>query len=139
MFLSEPLADSLKALSRSENATLFMVLLAAFQVLLSRYTGCEDIAVGSTVAGRNWVETEKLIGIFINTLVLRTNLSGNPTFRELLGRVRETCRGAYSHQDLPFEKLVEKLRPERDLSSTPPFQVMFNLENLPEGDTRFPA
>ncbi len=139
MFLPEPLADSLMALSRRENATLFMALLAAFQVLLSRYTGCEDIAVGSALAGRNWVETEKLIGIFINILVLRTNLAGNPTFRELLGRVRETCRGAYSHQDVPFEKLVEKLRPECDLSSASLFQVMFNLENLPEEKIEIPG
>ena len=139
IFLPEPLAASLKALSRRENATLFMVLLAAFQALLARYTGSEDIAVGSPVAGRNWVETERLIGIFINILVLRVDLSGNPTFRELLGRVRETCRGAYGHQDMPFEKLVEALRPERDLSTTPLFQVMFNLENLPEERTEIPG
>jgi len=137
--LPEPLADSLKALGRHENATLFMPLLAAFQVLLSRYTGSEDLAVGSMVAGRNWVETEKLIGIFLNTLVLRTNLSGDPTFRELLGRVRETCRGAYRHQDLPFEKLLETLRPARDLSTTPLFQVILNLENLPEERTEIPG
>jgi amino acid adenylation domain-containing protein len=139
ILLPEPFTDSLKALGRRESATLFMVLLAAFQALLSRYTGSVDIAVGSPVAGRNWVETEKLIGIFINLLVLRTNLAGNPTFRELLGRVRETSRGAYSHQDLPFEKLVEALRPERDLSTTPLFQVMFNLENLPEGRNEVPG
>jgi amino acid adenylation domain-containing protein len=139
LFFSEPLVDSLKALSRSENSTLFMVLLAAFQALLSRYTGCEDIAVGSPVAGRSWVETEKLIGIFINLLVLRADLSGNPTFRELLGRVREMSRGAYSNQDLPFEKLVEALRPERDLSTTPLFRVMFNVENLPEGRYEVPG
>jgi hypothetical protein len=139
VFLPEPLADSLKALGRHENATLFMPLLAAFQVLLSRYTGSEDIVVGSMAAGRNWVETEKLIGLFLNTLVLRTNLSGDPTFRELLGRVRETCRGAYSHQDLPFEKLLETLRPERDLSTTPLFQVVLNLENLPEERTEIPG
>ena len=137
--LTEPLTDSLKALSRRENATLFMVLLTAFQALLARYTGLEDIAVGTPVAGRNWVETEKLIGIFINILVLRADLAGNPTFRELLARVRETCRGAYSHQDLSFEKLVEALRPERDLSTTPLFQVMFNLENLPEPGSEVPG
>jgi amino acid adenylation domain-containing protein len=139
MFLPETLADSLQALSRRENATLFMVLLAAFQVLLSRYTGCADIAVGSALAGRNWVETEKLIGIFINILVLRTDLSGDLTFRELLKRVRETCRGAYSNQDMPFEKLVEKLRPESGLSSMTPFQVMFNLENLPQDAPEIPG
>jgi amino acid adenylation domain-containing protein len=139
VFLPEPLADSLKALGRHENATLFMTLLAAFQVLLSRYTGREDIAVGSALAGRNWVETEKLIGIFINMLVLRTDLSLNPTFRELLGRVREACRGAYSNQDLPFEKLVEELRPERNLSIAPFFQVVLNVENLPEEKTEIPG
>ena len=137
--LTEPLTDSLKALSRREDATLFMVLLTAFQALLARYTGLEDIAVGTPVAGRNWVETEKLIGIFINILVLRADFAGNPTFRELLARVRETCRGAYSHQDLSFEKLVEALRPERDLSTTPLFQVMFNLENLPEPGSEVPG
>jgi aspartate racemase len=132
VLLPEPLVDSLAALSRREKATLFMTLLAAFQVLLSRYSGSEDIAVGSMVAGRNWAGTEKLIGNFSNRLLLRTDLSGNPTFRELLGRVRETCRGAYRHQDLPFEKLVERLRLEHVLSSATPFQVMFNLENQPE-------
>jgi aspartate racemase len=139
MFLPAPLADSLKALSQRENATLSMALLAAFQVLLARYTGSEDIAVGSMVAGRNWVETEHPIGIFINALLLRTNLSGDPTFRELLGRVRETCRGAYSHQDLPFEKLIEALRPERDLSTAPLFQVLFNMEDLPEPGSEVPG
>ena len=129
--LPAAVADSLKALGRQENATLFMVLLAAFQAVLARYTGQDDFAVGSPVAGRHGVETENLIGIFLNLLVLRANLAGKPTFRELLARVRETCRGAYSHQDLPFEKLVEALRPERDRSTTPLFQVMFNLENFP--------
>jgi amino acid adenylation domain-containing protein len=139
VLLPEALADSLKALGRNENATLFMLLLAALQVLLSRYTGSEDIVVGSMAAGRNWVETERLIGLFLNTLVLRTNLSGNPTFRELLGRVRDTCRGAYSHQDLPFEELLKMLRPERYLSTTPFFQVVFNLENLPEEWAEIPG
>lgn len=132
MFLPETLTDSLMVLSGRENSTLFMVLLAAFQVLLSRYTACDDVAVGSALAGRNRVETEELIGIFINILVLRTDLSRNPTFRELLGRVREACRGTYSHQDLPYEKLVQELRPEHELRSLSPFQVMFNLENLRE-------
>ncbi len=121
VFLPEPLTGALKALGRHEHATLFMPLLTAFQVLLSRYAGSEDIVVGSMAAGRNWVETEKLIGLFLKTLVLRTNLSGNPTFRELLGRVREACLGAYSHQDLPFEQLLEALRPDRVLSTPPPF------------------
>ena len=130
--MPEMLAESLKALGRHENATLFMVLLTAFQALLGRYTGLEDIAVGTPTASRSRVETEKLIGIFINVLVLRTDLAGTPTFRELLARVRETCRVAYIHQDLPFAKLIEALRPKRDPSTTPLFQVMFNLENLPE-------
>jgi amino acid adenylation domain-containing protein len=139
VFLPEPLADSLRELGRQENATLFMVLLAAFQALLARFTGLEDIAVGTPVAGRNSVETEKLIGIFINILVLRADLAGNPTFRELLARVREICRGAYTHQGLPFAKLVEALRPGRDLGTTPFFQVMFNLENLPKPAKEVPG
>ena len=137
--LSESLAASLRALGRQENATLFMVLLAAFQVLLARYSGMDDIAVGSPVAGRNWLETENLIGIFINILVLRSDLSGNPTFREFLARVRETCRNAYRHQDLSFSHVVEAVKPQRDLSTTPLFQVMFNLENLPESQIEIPG
>ncbi|MBC8427731.1 AMP-binding protein [bacterium] len=130
--LSTDLSEALKALSQREGITLFMTLLAAFKTLLYRYTGQEDIVVGSPIAGRTRVETEGLIGLFINTLVLRINLSGNPTFQELLGQVREVALGAYAHQALPFEKLVEELKPERDLSRTPLFQVMFNLENLPK-------
>jgi aspartate racemase len=137
--LSSSLLQALKALSRQEEVTLFMTLLAAFKVLLYRYTGQDDIAVGSPIAGRTQVETEGLIGFFVNTLVLRTDLSGNPTFRELLGRVREVALGAYVHQDLPFEKLVEALQPERDLSRTPLFQVMFNLENIPTKAVETPS
>jgi amino acid adenylation domain-containing protein len=132
--LPKSLSDALKALSRREGVTLFMTLLAAFQTLLHRYTGQDDIAVGSPIAGRNRAEIEGLIGFFVNTLVLRTDLSGNPTFRELLRRVREVALGAYTHQDLPFEKLVEELQPERSLSHTPLFQVFFNMLNLQ--DTR---
>jgi acyl-CoA synthetase (AMP-forming)/AMP-acid ligase II len=131
LVLSKSLSDSLKALSQQENVTLFMTLLAAFQILLHRYTGQDDIIVGSPIAGRHLVETEKLIGVFINTLVLRTDFSGNPTFQTLLARVRETALGAYAHQTLPFEKLVEELQPERDLSRTPLFQVLFQLRNIP--------
>ena len=127
--LPADMKDSLKALSFGEGVTLFMTLLAGFNVLLQRYTGHTDIAVGTPVAGRNNVDTESLIGFFANTLVLRTDLSGDPTFRELLKRVRETALGAYLHQNVPFERLVEELHPVRDLSHTPLFQVMMALQN----------
>jgi amino acid adenylation domain-containing protein len=129
--LPRALADRLRALSQQEGATLFMTLLAAFKALLHRYSGQEDVVLGSPIANRNRVETEPLIGLFANVLVLRTTLSGDPTFRQLLGRVREVCLGAYEHQDLPFEKLVVELQPERSLSYTPLFQVMFILQNMP--------
>jgi amino acid adenylation domain-containing protein len=130
--LTSDLVRALKSLSQQEGCTLFMTLLAAFQVLLYRYTGQEDLVIGSPIAGRTQVETETLIGIFINTLVLRTNLAGNPSFKDLLARVRETTLEAYAHQDVPFEKLVEVLKPERDPGYTPLFQVIFNLENIPD-------
>jgi amino acid adenylation domain-containing protein len=123
------LRDQLVKLSQREGVSLFMVLLAAFQALLAQYSGQDDIVVGSPIAGRNRLETENLIGHFINTLVLRTLLSGDPTFSELLGRVRDVALGAYAHQDTPFEKLVEELQPERNLSYTPLFQVMFVFQN----------
>ena len=128
--LSMTLTKKINALSKQEGATLFMTLLAAFNILLHRLTGQDDIVVGSSVANRNHSEMEGLIGFFVNTLVLRTDLSGNPTFRQLLNRVREVASGAYAHQDLPFEKLVEELQPERDLSRTPLFQVFFNMLNF---------
>jgi amino acid adenylation domain-containing protein len=129
--LSSELSRSLNALSRQEGTTLFMTLLAAFKVLLYRYTEQEDIIVGSPIANRNRAEIEGLIGLFVNTLVLRTNLDGNPSFRELLGRVREVTLGAYARQDVPFELLVEELQPQRDLSHHPLFQVMFAFQNAP--------
>jgi len=129
--LSKKLTAALKELSQREGATLYMTLLAAFQTLLMRYTGQEDVAVGSPIAGRNRAEIEGLIGFFVNTLVLRTDLSGDPSFRELLARVREVALGAYDHQDLPFEKLVEELQPQRDLGHNPLFQVLFALQNAP--------
>jgi len=124
----------LRALSREENATLFMVLGAAFKVLLHRLTGDEEIVVGSPVANRRLVELEPLIGLFMNTLALRTDLRGDPSFRELLRRVRAVCLAAYDHQGIPFERLVEQLQPERSAASTPVFQVLFSYQNVP-----FPA
>ena len=129
--LSKSLSEELETLSQRQRVTLFMTLLAAFQTLLYRYTQQTDIVIGSPIANRNRHEIEGLIGFFVNSLVLRTNLSGNPTFLELLDRVREVALGAYAHQDLPFEKLVEELHPERSLSHHPLFQVVFSLQNTP--------
>ncbi|MEH2193291.1 MAG: non-ribosomal peptide synthase/polyketide synthase, partial [Nostoc sp.] len=129
--LSEELTTKLTKLSQQQGCTLFMTLLAAYDTLLYRYTGVADILIGSPIANRNRGEIEGLIGFFVNTLVMRTDLSGNPSFSELLTRVREMALGAYAHQDLPFEMLVEALQPERNLSHTPLFQVMFVLQNVP--------
>jgi non-ribosomal peptide synthetase component F len=119
----------LNDLGRDEHATLFMILLAAFNVLLSAYTDQLDIVVGTDEAGRHHRDLEPLIGFFINHLALRTDLSGNPTFRDLIRRVRETCLGAYAHQDLPFDKLIEVLRPGREAGQTPLFQVLFVMNS----------
>jgi amino acid adenylation domain-containing protein len=139
LLLVKSLGDALRALSQREGVTLFMMLLAAFQTLLHRYTGQDDIIVGSPIANRTRTEIEGLIGLFVNTLVLRTDLSGNPTFQELLGRVREVALGAYAHQDLPFEKLVEELHPERSLSHTPLFQVFINMLNPQDNRIALPG
>ncbi|HLK58301.1 MAG TPA: amino acid adenylation domain-containing protein [Chthonomonadaceae bacterium] len=137
--LSPELSRSLAALAQQHNVTLFMILLAAFQVLLYRYSGQQDLVVGTPIANRTRPELEGLIGFFTNTLALRGDLSGDPSFMELLGRVRETCLGAYSHQDIPFEKLVETLQPERQLSYSPLFQVMFMFQTQPEASRNLPG
>ncbi|MEH2062943.1 MAG: amino acid adenylation domain-containing protein [Nostoc sp.] len=129
--LSKSLTEKLTQFSQQEGVTLFMTLLAAFQTLLFRYTSSADIQVGSVIANRHYQEIESLIGFFVNTLVLRSDFSDSPTFRQLLKQVREVTLEAYSHQDLPFEKLVEELEPERDLSRHPLFQIGFALQNVP--------
>ncbi|MGH7809065.1 MAG: condensation domain-containing protein, partial [Candidatus Binatia bacterium] len=130
--LSLDLTRALKDLSRREGATLFMTLLAGLSILLGRLAGRDDFIIGSTIAGRTRPELEGAIGFFINALALRCDLSGSPNFTDLLKRVREACLGAYSHQDLPFDKVVEALNPERDLGRNPLFQVMLNMNEVSE-------
>src|SRR6185437_131119 len=126
--LDQELSAGLVRLCRREGVTLYMLMLSAFQVLLSRWSGQTDLVVGSPVAGRTHRQTEGLIGFFVNTLLLRGDLSGNPSFEQLLGRLKQTALQAYAHQELPFERLVAELRPQRDLSHQPLFQVMLSLE-----------
>ncbi len=128
------LTAALRAVTRRARATMFMTLLAGFQALLARYSGCDDIPVGTAIANRARVETESIVGFFANTLVLRTDVSGSPSFEELIGRVRDVALGAYRHQDLPFERLVKELRPQRTLRATPLFQHMFVFQNTPADD-----
>ena len=135
--LSQRLTQALQSLSRKTGVTLFMTQLAAFQTLLYRYSGQDEIVVGTPIAGRDNSAVEGLIGFFVNTLVLRADLSGNPAFRDLLVRVREMTLGAYAHQDLPFEKLVAELLPERRLSQSPLFQVLFSYQNMPTSELQF--
>jgi amino acid adenylation domain-containing protein len=138
VLLPDDLAESLRALCRRQGVTPFMLLLAAFKILLCRYTGQFDIVVGTPIANRNRRDVEPLIGFFLNTLVLRTDLSGNPPFLELLAQVRQVALEAFAHQDVPFELLVQELQPQRDLSRTPLFQVMFNMLNFAETWTDLP-
>ncbi len=132
-------ADGVRALTEEAGATPFMVLLAAFKALLLRYTGQDDVVIGTPIANRNRAEVEGLIGFFVNSLVLRTDLSGDPTFRELVTRVRETTLAAYDRQDLPFERLVEELQPDRVLSRNPLFQVVFAVQNVGIGAIELPG
>ncbi|MCB1036074.1 MAG: AMP-binding protein, partial [Acidobacteria bacterium] len=138
VLLPAELGHRLEALGRSRNATLFMVLLGAFQLLLARMTGKRRIPVGSPIAGRNHMATEPLIGFFVNTQVLCTDLSGDPTFHEVLDRAREVSLGAHGHQELPFEKLVEELAQDRDANHAPLFQVMFTLQNAADERLELP-
>ena len=137
--LPPSLSAALNTLSRQEGVTLFMTLLAAFKTLLYQYSRQDEIIVGTPIANRRHQEVEELIGFFVNSLVLRTDFSGNPNFRALLKRVREVALGAFAHQDMPFEYLVETLRPERDLSRSPLFQVMFVLQNTPREELQLPG
>ncbi|GAA4658127.1 hypothetical protein GCM10023347_06560 [Streptomyces chumphonensis] len=137
--LPAALADGVAALAGRHGVTRFVVLLAAVQIVLARWSGQDDVAVGSPVAGRGRVELERLVGLLVNTVVLRGDLAGEPTFEEFLGRVRETALGAHEHQDVPFERLVEELRPERDPARNPLFQVMFDVQESPTGGPRVPG
>ena len=137
--ISSHAIEALEKLARESDASLYMVLLAVYFILLHRYSGQDEIVIGSPIANRNHPDLEKMIGVFINTLALRVGLSGNPDFREMLNQVRNLCMEAYAHQDLPFEKLVEELKPHRDLSRTPIFQAVFNMQNSPMPKLEIPG
>ncbi len=139
ILLPSELADGLRALSRRQSASLYMTMLAAWKGLLSRVTGEEDVLLGAPIANRNRTETEGLIGFFLNTLMLRTDASGDPSFQDLLGRVRETCLGAFSHQDLPLEQVLKAVQGDREADRTSPFQVMFLLQNVPRQTIEIPG
>jgi Condensation domain len=136
LIFSRELSQALKELSKENSATLFMTLLTAYQVLLHRYTGAESIVVGTPIAGRNRPEIEGIIGFFLNSLALNADLSGEPTFRETLLRVRDVTLGAYAHQNLPIEKIIEELQPERSTGRRPIFEVFFNMLNFAPGGVR---
>jgi non-ribosomal peptide synthetase component F len=137
--LPKDVSDEVKTFSQQEGVTPFMTLLAAFKALLSRYSGQQHIVLGTDIANRTTAETEKLIGFFINLLPLHTDLSGDPNFRELVLRVREVALGAYAHQDIPFDKLVEDLQPERSLSHNPIVQALFVMQNIPSQKRELPG
>ena len=137
--VDKEVSEAIKKLTRQEGASLFMTLLAVYQILLYRYSGQNDILVGMPIAGRNREEIEPLIGFFVNTLVIRTDFSGNPDFKELLKRVRKTALEAFAHQDLPFEKLLDTLNIKRDVSRPPLFQTMFVLQNIPRSKVELPG
>jgi non-ribosomal peptide synthetase component F len=136
--LSPALQEALLALARREGCTPFMLLLAAFQALLGRYSGQDDVAVGTPIAGRNRAETEGLIGFFVNTLVIRSDLSGDPTFREFLARIRAVALAAFQHQDLPYDRLVSELASARESGRAELFRVSFALQNSPQAAARLP-
>jgi non-ribosomal peptide synthetase component F len=137
--LAKDVADAVKAFSQREGATPFMTMLAAFNALLARYSGQEHIVLGTDIANRTTAETERMIGFFINLLPVHTDLSGDPSFRELVSRVREVALGAYAHQDIPFDKLVEDLQPERSRSHNPIVQALFVMQNVPRQQRELPG
>jgi hypothetical protein len=139
LLIPRALAGALNGLSAREHVTLFMTLVAAYKTLLYRHVGEDDVVVGTDLAGRSQAELEGLVGFFVNLLVLRSDLSGNPSFRDVLARVRETAMGAFAHSDVPFDRLVEELRPKRHRSRTPLFQMLFVMENVPLETLRLPG